>query len=212
MKKVISLFKRNYKSSKRLVYDEIVLGAEWVGAGEGVPTIKYDGTCCMIRDGKLHRRYDRKLVKSAQRRKKKDESFVATVDDFKPAPTNWEAAEDKPNIHTGHWPGLIPVDESNPSDKWHVEAFRNFNSIPMDGTYELVGAKVQGNPYNLTGHYLWHHGDTFSGSVPVEFEQINVFLRLTGVEGIVWHHLDGRMVKIKSRDFGINWPSIRTGD
>ena len=26
------------------------------------------------------------------------------------------------------------------------------------------------------------------------------------IEGIVWHHPDGRMVKIKARDFGLPWP------
>ena len=26
------------------------------------------------------------------------------------------------------------------------------------------------------------------------------------IEGIVWHHPDGRMAKIKARDFGIQWP------
>ena len=26
------------------------------------------------------------------------------------------------------------------------------------------------------------------------------------VEGIVWHHPDGRMVKIKRKDFGFKWP------
>ena len=26
------------------------------------------------------------------------------------------------------------------------------------------------------------------------------------IEGIVWHHPDGRMAKIKRRDFGLSWP------
>ena len=25
-------------------------------------------------------------------------------------------------------------------------------------------------------------------------------------EGLVWHHPDGRMAKIKRRDFGLSWP------
>lgn len=48
MKKIISLFCRNYDGD-RCVRDEVVPGAEWVIAGEGTPTRKYDGTCCMIR-------------------------------------------------------------------------------------------------------------------------------------------------------------------
>jgi hypothetical protein len=26
------------------------------------------------------------------------------------------------------------------------------------------------------------------------------------MEGVVWYHEDGRMVKIKRRDFGLKWP------
>ena len=52
MKKIISLFQRNYDGD-RLVRDEVVPGAEWVIAGEGVATEKYDGTSCMVRGGEL---------------------------------------------------------------------------------------------------------------------------------------------------------------
>ena len=48
MKKIISLFQRNYNTD-RLVRNEVVPGAEWVLAGEGTPTRKYDGVCTMIR-------------------------------------------------------------------------------------------------------------------------------------------------------------------
>jgi hypothetical protein len=32
---------------------------------------------------------------------------------------------------------------------------------------------------------------------------LKLFLGSAGIEGIVWHHPDGKMVKIKTRDFGI---------
>lgn len=57
MQKIISLFQRNYDGD-RLVRDEITPGAEWVTAGEGLATRKYDGTCCMIRDEKLFKRHE----------------------------------------------------------------------------------------------------------------------------------------------------------
>jgi hypothetical protein len=60
MKKIPSLFKREYGSKARLIYDEIVPGTEWAHAGEGVTTRKIDGTSCLIRDGKLYKRYDAK--------------------------------------------------------------------------------------------------------------------------------------------------------
>jgi hypothetical protein len=37
VKKIISLFQRNYETDRR-VRDEVVPGAEWVLAGEGVAT------------------------------------------------------------------------------------------------------------------------------------------------------------------------------
>ena len=52
MKKIISLFQRNYDGD-RLVRNEVVPGAEWVQNGEGVATRKYDGTCCMIKGGEF---------------------------------------------------------------------------------------------------------------------------------------------------------------
>ena len=59
MKKIPSLFKRDYEGA-RFVYDEVVPGCEWVLDGEGVATVKYDGTSCMVRDGVLYKRYDYK--------------------------------------------------------------------------------------------------------------------------------------------------------
>jgi hypothetical protein len=35
------------------------------------------------------------------------------------------------------------------------------------------------------------------------------FFGLEEIEGIVWHHQDGRMAKIKRRDFGYPWPPER---
>lgn len=219
MKKIISLFKRDYEGNRQ-VYDEVVPGAEWVLAGEGRPTIKYDGTACMVRAGQLFKRYDRKLTKIAYRRKKSDPDFIPTVEDYKPAPEGWDAAEDTPNLHTGHWPGWLPVG-GGPEDKWHRQAAANYHlddgeRVDLDdGTYELVGPKVQGNPYGLKHHHLWQHGSmTFRDFLQLKGEP-NIDLTFTGiclwladnpVEGLVWHHPDGRMVKIKRRDFGLAWP------
>ena len=37
---------------------------------------------------------------------------------------------------------------------------------------------------------------------PRDFAGLRQYLRLGAIEGIVWHHPDGRMVKIKAKDFG----------
>ena len=63
MKKIKSLFKRDYGSGTRLVYNEVVEDSEWVLNGEGTPTRKFDGSCCAIIDGEIYKRYDAKKGK-----------------------------------------------------------------------------------------------------------------------------------------------------
>lgn len=206
MKKIISLFKRNYQGN-RLVYDEVVPGAEWVLAGEGVATIKFDGTCCMVKEGKLYKRYDRKLSKSKARRLKRDKSYAPQIEDYKPPPPAWIAAEPEPNRHTGHWPGWLPVSPHAPEDKWHREAWERDGVFLEDGTYELLGPKIQGNPHQRERHSLVRHGqEILIPQPPRDFVGLKEWLDKNRMEGIVWHHPDGRMVKIKRRDFGFDWP------
>lgn len=190
MEKIISLFKRNYDvADGRLVFDEIVPGAEWVVAGEGVATRKWDGTCCRVRDGELWKRYDAKAGKTP--------------------PAGFEAAQD-PDPNTGHWPGWIRVGDG-PEDRWHREALTNSSFeglngyLPMpDGTYELVGPKIQGNPEGRDSHRLLPHGAEILVDAPRDFAGLREYFATHDIEGIVWHHTDGRrMVKIKAKDFGI---------
>jgi len=215
VQKIISLFKRD----NRQVYNDVVDGAEWVIDGEGIATIMYDGTCCKIDFGKLYKRYDRKLIKSARIRKKKDKSFVPTFVDFKPAPIDWVAAEPQPDKYTGHWPGWRLVSKNDPQDQWHREAFDRFceywyNSpdfTEANGTYELVGPKVKSNPYGLDQHFLWSHTVPVLLSMPSpprDFAGLKEYFSKHILEGIVWHNLDGRMVKIKRKDFGFDWPVL----
>ncbi len=213
MQKIISLFQRNYDGN-RLVRDEVTPGAEWVQAGEGVATQKLDGTCCLVRDGKLYKRYDRKPTKQARHRMKSGEasSDLYVDSDFKPAPKGWEQAQDPDKI-TGHWPGWILVGDG-PEDRWHREAFEEYPEIPfLDATYELCGPKIQGNPERFPRHFLIAHGNIIL-EAPRTFNELKVYLStndLRGIEelkprdieGIVWHHPDGRMVKLKLSDFGI---------
>lgn len=179
MKKIISLFQRNYNGD-RLVFDKVVPGAEWVLAGEGLATRKYDGTCCLIRDGKLYKRYDAKHGKNP--------------------PIEFEPAQDS-DPNTGHWPGWLPIGEG-PEDARHREALKALGPIIVDGTYELCGPKVNGNPELLAAHKLIRHGDEILTNAPRAFDALQDYLRDLDIEGIVWHHPDGRMVKIKRRDFG----------
>ncbi len=200
MQKIQSLFKRDYQGT-RLIYDELVSGTEWVAAGEGVATLKVDGTSCMVHDGKLYKRYDRRLSDQAVKRKKKGYDGPWELTDYKAAPANWQAAEENADPNTGHWPGWLPISDT-PDDKWHQEAF---DPSLSDGTYELVGPKVQRNLYNLQQHQLWRHGSETIES-PRTFDELKEWFQNHVVEGVVWHHPDGRMVKIKRKDFGYKWP------
>lgn len=180
MKKIISLFQRNYDGD-RLVRDELVPGAEWVANGEGIATRKLDGTCCMIRGGKLFKRYDAKNGKTP--------------------PAGFEAAQE-PDPKTGHWPGWIPVGDG-PQDQWHRLAFKNSSSQMPDGTYEAVGVHFQSNPEKVPDDRLIRHGQEVL-EVPRDFQGLKEYLKTADIEGIVWHHPDGRMVKIKKKDFGFS--------
>ena len=183
MKKIISLFQRNYDGD-RLVRNEIVEGAEWVIQGEGVPTQKLDGTCCMVKDKKLYKRYEIKKGKTP--------------------PTDFLPATDVDNI-TGKQQGWRPVGEGN-EDRWHREAFLvTYDTVKvneLDTTYELIGEKIQGNPEKIQGHKLLIHGSKVLIDVPRDFKGIRNYLKDKDIEGIVWHHPNGKMVKIKKKDFG----------
>jgi hypothetical protein len=186
MRKIISLFRRNYDGD-RLVRDEVVPGAEWVLNGEGVATRKWDGTCCLVRDGQLYKRYDAKHGKTP--------------------PAGFEPAQPEPDPVTGHWPGWLPVGDG-PEDRWHREAFNNRLVISTDGTYELLGPRVQGNAERVRdSHVLVPHGREILNNAPRDFAGLYAYLAVKDIEGIVWWRNfddpDCDKVKIKTKDFGL---------
>ena len=94
------------------------------------------------------------------------------------------------------------VDPSSNEDRWHIEAF-NAGKDWKDGTYELIGPKIQGNPEHLTTNIILKHSEAEClENVPRTFEGLREWLKDKDIEGIVFHHPDGRMAKIKKRDFG----------
>lgn len=218
MKKIPTLYRRDHDTG--LVIDEITQGCEWVLGDGVVATEKIDGTCCRIHDGKLWKRYDRK----PNRRRFSGEPFG--VEHAKPAPAGWEACQSAPDPVTGHWPGWLPVDLGAPQDRWHAEAFGGADGLESvclaPGTYELIGPKIQGNPYGLDRHELVSHGAKrigfdffYEGSSPrASYKVLRGFLEKAGVEGLVFYSLEhwgdpDWMVKIKVSDFGIDWVRAR---
>jgi len=179
MKKIVSLYQRNYDGD-RLVRDEVVPGAEWVLAGEGVATQKIDGTSVMVRDGKLFKRFELKKGKAA--------------------PAGFEEAQ-APDPVTGDTPGWVAVGDE-PDSRYHREAFAK-QDVWEDGTYELLGPKIQGNLEKRDGHVLEPHGAIVLPEAPRDFPSLRAYLQTHDMEGIVWSHPNGRMVKLKTRDFGL---------
>lgn len=180
MKKIPTLFKRDF-SNNGIIIPEYSDGTEWVIAGEGVATRKYDGTSVLIRGGKMFKRYELRPAKEA--------------------PFDFEEADYDET--TGKKVGWVQVGNGS-EDKWHREAVGgNPDKVDLPGgTYELLGPKVQSNPEKWVQHSLLKHSEAETYEfVPIEFEALRVWLEDKDIEGIVWHHPDGRMVKIKKKDY-----------
>jgi hypothetical protein len=193
MKKIPTIFERNEDRSR--VIDKVNPGCEWVLAGEGIATRKYDGTCCLLRGGKL---FKRRELRAGDVR-----------------PVNFEEVDY--DAKTGKVVGWVPIGDG-PEDRWHREALVRA-IVPVlvmgqpvglgldgleDGTYELLGPKVQGNVERRPRHVLQMHSmaKTYP-TAPRDFDGLKSWLATRDIEGIVFHHSDGRMAKIKLRDFGL---------
>jgi hypothetical protein len=71
-------------------------------------------------------------------------------------------------------------------------------------TYELVGPTLAKNIYDLPQHQLWKHGKE-QVEVGRSFEELRDFMQNFNGEGLVFHHPDGRMAKIRRKDFKLFW-------
>ena len=186
MKKIPTVFERDWDGDRSRVTEQVHPGCEWVIFGEGIARQKYDGTCVLIRDAKLYKRHE--------------------VREGKQTPDGFEEIDH--DDETGKRVGWVPVGDG-PEDRWHREAFDAL--LPTrreDGTYELVGPKIQGNPEGASHHQLVRHAEACPYIVPRTFEGMRDLLSDLDVEGFVFHHEDGRMAKIKARDFGIKRKAV----
>lgn len=212
MKKIPTLFERKYISNCVVETLPIVTkGMEWVLNGDGVATLKYDGSCCAIINGEFYKRYDAK--------------------NGKPVPKGAIKCQEKADPITGHFPCWVKVDESKPEDKWFIEAYKNaivagkiettnsgFASGKIsehrefiypkmqDGTYEAIGVHFQGNPYNLRFDTIVKHG-TITINVERTFDGIKKYLSEHYIEGLVFWKDGIPQCKIKRSDFGFEWNS-----
>lgn len=186
MQKIPTMFERDWEGDRSRVLEKVVPGCEWVVNGEGTALRKYDGTCVMF-DGEKW--WARREVKP----------------DKQPPPGFVSSGHDHVTLKNIGWE---PIEQSSFA-KFHAEALTNgevgvhTESWPQ-GTYELIGPKVQGNPEHEAVHLLVKHDLCEGvGNLDRSFDGIKEFLSKTDWEGIVFHHPDGRMAKIKKRDFGL---------
>ena len=188
MKKIPTLFTRVFENRKIVgIKDEITPGCE-EAFKHGIATIKIDGSCCAVIDGKFYKRYDAKPGRKPR---------VGAIPCCDPDPV------------TGHWPHWVELDQSNPSDKWFWKA-KDWTEADQlyhleDGTYEAIGKHFNGNPYSLEDDRLIQHG-LLGISVERNFESVSEWLNENKQEGLVFW-LNGEPVcKIKRTDFGYKWP------
>jgi hypothetical protein len=185
VQKIPTIFVRDETKKGHPVLDQVKPECQWVLDGEGVATEKMDGTNVKIENGKL-----------LKRQKPKDRDYD-------------EAS-------------YAPCRRDDPADRWAFEAFdalvepggmMHSDVAPPDGIYELVGPKVQSNPHDQKTHRLIcvvpFEPSLNLGEVPRSFEGLRAFLDRITMEGIVFHHPDGRLAKIKRRDFGLPWPASK---
>lgn len=196
MRKMPCVFVREFVNNRVAnITEQVTPGCEWVLAGEGVPYIKRDGTACAVIGGALHRRYDAKRGKTP--------------------PPNAIPCE-SPDPVTGHWPHWLPVTDE-PQDKWFMAAWKSlptfepaYEHCPLeDGTYELCGPHFQANPERLACDTFFSHIDEpvlHAWATSPTFESLRKLVSVWDHEGIVFHHEDGRMAKIRRADFGFAWP------
>lgn len=181
MKKIPTMFLRDTSGKRPVITPEWNPECLWVRDGEGIATRKWDGSACLIHNGKFYRRLEWDAQKG-------------------PPPSIWLHHDFNPAAQSGH--GWIEVGEG-PDDWMHRLVLDQASSLPP-GTYELCGPKLNKNREQLNDYELKRHGDV-EFNVVRTFEGVHDFMLVYMIEGLVFHHPDGRMAKIKRRDFALPW-------
>ena len=182
MNKIETIFERD---SNFKVTPQVRKGTEWVFGGEGIATEKLDGTNVRltVKSGKV--------IRVEKRRN----------------PSRAEKAQ-------GEEPGYIDASAEDPQDKHIFRAVAGTDVAGWDDgawSCEAVGPKIQGNPLGLEVPtcYPFISKPTIIPDVVRSYEGLKqLFFDFHSRyspghkgEGIVFHHPDGRMAKIKVRDF-----------
>ncbi|TLV00040.1 RNA ligase family protein [Dyadobacter luticola] len=188
MEKIKTIFERNWEGNRKVIDKLAVTDFDFSNA---VATEKVDGTNVRItvRNHILVRLEKRRNPTKSEKEKGIIEPWYT---DANPADN-----ADKYIFEAASHTDLSDV----PDGEWNAEAF---------------GEKIQGNPLNIKGHFLfifslksWREKITFD-NVPIEFNELKKWLKEQksligsdcGIEGIVWHNeATSEMCKIKVKDF-----------
>lgn len=179
MKKIHSLFKRDFTQPSAPIIDEYEVQLP----ADAIATRKFDGTAVRIWQDRIWNRFDAKHGKAA--------------------PPDFEPCEPEPDPITGHWPGWIPADLHLKANRSLLEAIPADSVSLVDGTYELCGPRVNGNPEHFERHVLMPHGKEILADCPRTFEALRAWLTPRDIEGVVWWYQGEPVAKIKKRDFGL---------
>lgn len=218
MKSITTLFMRNRET--RQLTDKVVKSVDWVVAGKGVPTRKWDGIAIRVENGSVWRRLEWKPGSDLPN------GFI-------------RCADPNPKFADAVIPGWVPIqadfvdnpkttDEKYLSQAWklaiadlkQIMVLKRATKLAMNhyapeekqiepmmpnGTYELCGPDIRGNHEKLSHPSLYPHGTDVVKHVPRTFAGLQKFLETYQGEGIVWHYRLGpvtMMAKIKRSDFG----------
>ncbi|MBO2457045.1 hypothetical protein [Actinomadura violacea] len=183
MRKIPTLFVRDWDGDPRHVTRVTDPSCAWVAAGEGRATRKYDGTCVRFDGARWHARREVKAGRPAP------PGFVPLSEDPATGKTiGWEPAE-----QSAFWKHLRAA----------LDAAGGDGRAP--GTYELIGPKINGNPEGAAEHTLVPHGADDLGEVPRDHDGLAAWLHAHPYEGIVFWRDPAdpacAKAKIKRRDF-----------
>jgi len=197
MRKIPTLFIRNAADPLRVV-SEVNAQCQWVAKGEGVATRKWDGRPLLFNDGLWYKRYTGDL-------RGYHGSAIGAI--------HCGEEDDTTTI----WWVLITYTREDQHIRAAIETARLW-SRNNNGTYEICGPNFCHNRERLSSDCLIKHGSNgIFADAPVVFDDLRTWIFNMDVEGVVWHHPDGRMAKIKKSDFGFRrdpsplarplWPS-----
>lgn len=176
----------------------------------GYPTRKFDGTCCMVRDGKL---YARMQIKEKRLRKLRADNpaWQPLHVLLQAAPTGFEP------FYFGNQRiyGWVPAETADNCNKHrlYLQQAGGIASWYEDGTYELCGPGVNGNhdrfkELQLVKHGAWGITDLDYRGMDscVLYEVLKRYLTDHPFEGIVFKGPSGLYAKICRQHFGLEWP------